>query len=72
MAKEKLHGIETIRKMNEQTTNSSIITEGRDKGKETTTIGIDNKLDLQDTRQELEDLNCQGASGTSCHSGRSK
>jgi translation initiation factor 1 (eIF-1/SUI1) len=70
-----LYGIETIRKLNERTTtnSSSITTEGRGKGKETTVIiGIDNKSDLQNARQELENANCQGASGTSCHSSRSR
>jgi hypothetical protein len=72
MVKEKLYGIETIKKLNELTTNSSIITEGRGKTKETTVVGIDNKSDLQDTRQELEDANRQGTSGASYHPSRGK
>ncbi len=68
MAKKKLHGIETIRKMNEQT---STITEGASKGKETAVIVVHSKSDSQEARQELRDLNCHSTSGTSCFS-RSK
>ena len=45
MAKKKLHGIETIRKMNEQT---STITEGASKGKETAVIVVHSKSDSQE------------------------
>jgi hypothetical protein len=72
VAKKKLYGIETIKKLNEQTTASSIITKGTRKSKETTLTGADNKSGLQDARQELGDLNCQDASGTSCHPNRSR